>query len=158
MHQDVEQRQKRFYLAIQELMTTSQPHSPTIGPDTDKMETVLMPAVRKPVQKVPPHIYYRRQYDNPLLLLFGAILKCNQELDRIPAVLFVTDALIPDLEKETLKLTGKRYDGHFRMFYPGAIDGRTKIFPVFPESQLPDFLRRNYGKLTQDSVIAIVEC
>jgi hypothetical protein len=119
---------------------------------------VSLPAARQ-TRKFPRYIeHLYSAMDRPLAALYGAVLDCVYQFGRIPDALFVNGFTLAAIAEDTRLLTGCKFDGLFRIYYPGAIDGKIKIFQIFTEEQLPFFILNHYsGIIPADVVIAICE-
>lgn len=140
------------------------PDQPAARPDpiTDPAltRTTILPAVKSTGQQARDDLpfFEFQSWENPLVMLFGAVVAATAHFKHIPAALFINSALVPALRRETEALTGRPYDGHFRFYHPGAMDGKIKVLPVFTETNLPDLLKIVYnGQIGRDRVIAISE-
>lgn len=124
--------------------------------DTDK--TYVMPTIT-PHRAVtlPPYLEYRRPEESPCTLLYAASVAAVRTFDRLPDVLFISPWLEGPLGREYARMTGKVYDGHFRVFNP-AVPGNIEVIPVFTEALLPDILRAAIGRpIGVDTVIVVQE-
>jgi hypothetical protein len=129
----------------------SQPLPASVDPEA----TELVPAVQPPRRyDLLPRCVEYTYGNNPLLMLYGASLKCLDQLGKIPDGLYINSLIVPDLQRQTRALTGREYDGYYRLFYRHAVE----LIPVGIENDLPEILKLATGGLIpRDRVIAVCD-
>ena len=139
-------------IPTQILPITDPKHSALIFGETQAELPAVPP--QEPERREIPYIKHLSN-DNPTLQLHGACIATMQRFQRFPAAVFVAYGRIPVLMVETEAMTGKKYDGYFRLYHSRG----PAWIAVFSEAMLPKEIKEALpgGHIPLNMVIALTE-
>lgn len=116
---------------------------------TEALTEIEIPAVQ--VRRLPRFVECRRS-DNPLVMIYSAILASLEKLSAAPEALYISSAILPDLRRAAVVAGVSLRNMEYRFFTASAVLN----IPIRTENDLPDILRVALaGQIDRDTVIAV---